>query len=365
MREIELPGYRVTVASGALERLRDVVRATSGPAHRYAVITDENVGRLYGDSVRARLDDGRSTQHGTKLLTIPAGERHKTRATWADLTDRLLDMGFGRDSAIVALGGGVVGDIAGFVAATFMRGIPCIQLPTTLLAMIDASVGGKTGVDTPAGKNLVGAFHRPAAVFADTATLATLPVEQLCSGLAEAIKHGVIADESYFEETARDAAILLSGPNASTDAVEALITRSIEIKADIVRRDEHESGIRKVLNFGHTIGHALETSSGYKMLHGEAVAIGMILEATLGESMGVTEPGTADRIRAALERAGLPTARPAGIEAETIERAMRADKKARGGGIELALPARIGTMAGGDSDWTVPVSSALVREVLG
>ncbi|PYP65770.1 MAG: hypothetical protein DMD26_09965 [Gemmatimonadetes bacterium] len=201
--------------------------------------------------------------------------------------------------------------MAGFVAATYMRGLPFIQVPTTLLAMIDASIGGKTGVDTLAGKNLVGAFHQPSAVIADLDVLRTLPPEHLRAGLAEAIKHGVIADAAYFDDVAEAAPSIVSGSRQAAAALERVAVRSIAIKADVVRRDEREGGVRKTLNFGHTIGHAIELRSEYRMLHGEAVAVGMVLESRVAERLGVAEAGTSDRVRQAIERSGLPASRPA------------------------------------------------------
>jgi 3-dehydroquinate synthase len=292
---------------------------------------------------------------------IPSGEAHKTRDTWARVTDGLLEAGCGRDTTVVALGGGVVGDLAGFVAATFMRGVPVVQCPTSLLAMIDASIGGKTGVDTAAGKNLVGAFHPPAAVLADVETIRTLSLPQRRAGLAEAIKHGVLADADYFARLDADLPALLDAePSATLDAV----ARSVEIKAEVVRADEREHGRRKTLNLGHTLGHALEHVSGYALLHGEAIAIGMVLEARIAERLGVAEPGTAQRIRELLERAGLPVQRPAALPVDAIVDATRLDKKARQGRVEYSLPARIGAMAAADSGWSLPVDDQLVHEVL-
>ena len=344
------------MAPGSLAGAGELIRETA-PAHRYAIITDDVVGPLYAARVAASLGDAR-----VQVLTIPTGEKHKTRESWALLTDRLLEAGFGRDTAVVALGGGVVGDLAGFVAATFMRGVPVVQLPTTLLAMIDASVGGKTGVDTPAGKNLVGAFHPPALVLSDPTVLTTLPAEQLRSGLAEAIKHGVITDESYFERTVAELPALLSRP-AGPEML-GLIARSIEIKAEIVARDEREGGIRKTLNFGHTLGHAIESESGYRLLHGEAVAIGMVLESVLAEREGIAESGTARRVRAAVERAGLPTERPSEMEPARLVAVTRSDKKARRGQAEFALPRRVGAMAGAETDWAVRIDEDAVLAAL-
>ena len=276
----------------------------------------------------------------------------------------MLAKGYGRDAAVIALGGGVVGDLAGFVAATFMRGIPVIQIPTTLLAMIDASIGGKTAVDTAAGKNLVGAFHGPAGVFVDPQVLSTLPLRELRAGFAEALKHGVIADEPYLSDVASSAPGLLSAGGSKSDSMFSLIVRSIEIKADIVSRDEREEGLRKLLNFGHTIGHAVELVSGYSLLHGEAVAIGMALESELAEQIGVAQTGTAATVSSALHSAGLPTALPSGSGVDAMIEAMRSDKKGRSGRTRFALPVRIGEMAGADSGWTVSVSDDQLRRVL-
>ena len=347
----------MNVAFGALDRAGEFVR-DAAPAHRYAIITDDVVGALYASRVAKSFADVR-----VDVLTIPTGENHKTRESWARLTDELLAAGFGRDTTVVALGGGVIGDLAGFVAATFMRGVPVVQLPTTLLAMIDASVGGKTGVDTPAGKNLVGAFHPPSLVLSDPATLATLPPEQLRSGLAEAIKHGIIADERYFEEVLADIPALLAQP--SGPEMLGLIARSVEIKADVVTRDEREGGLRKILNFGHTLGHAIESESGYRLLHGEAVAIGMVLESALAERVGVAEAGTARRVRAAVERAGLPASRPETMGADQLLALTRSDKKARRGTAEFALPRRVGAMAGEETNWSIRVDEGAVLAVLG
>jgi 3-dehydroquinate synthase len=295
---------------------------------------------------------------------MPAGESNKTREVWARLTDDMLAKGYGRDSAVIALGGGVVGDLAGFVAATFMRGIPVIQVPTTLLAMIDASIGGKTAVDTPAGKNLVGAFHPPAAVIIDPQVLTTLPLRELRAGFAEAFKHGVIADEPYLNDVANSASGLLSADGQKGDSMLSLIVRSVEIKADVVSRDEREGGLRQILNFGHTIGHAVELVSGYSLLHGEAVAIGMALESELAEQIGLAQTGTAARVSSALKSAGLPTALPSGSDGEAVIEAMRSDKKGRSGRTRFALPLRIGAMAGADTGWTVSVRDDQLREVL-
>ncbi|HWE41336.1 MAG TPA: 3-dehydroquinate synthase, partial [Gemmatimonadaceae bacterium] len=347
---------------GALEDAGAII-ARAAPAHHYAVVSDPNVAPLYAERVRASLA-GADPAAAMSLLLVPPGEEHKTRELWAHLTDELLAGGAGRDTTIVALGGGVVGDLAGFVAATYMRGIPVVQLPTTLLAMVDASVGGKTGVDTPAGKNLVGAFHPPAAVIADPDTLASLPAAELRSGGAEMIKHGVVADARYFDEVAAVLPRLAADDTGIPGELAALIARSVEIKAAVVADDEREHGRRKVLNFGHTLGHAIEAASGYRLLHGEAVAIGMALESEIAERIGVAAAGTAMRVRAALTAGGLPVVVPPGIDPARILAATRSDKKARGGRVEYALPAAIGTMAGAESAWGLPVADEIVLGVL-
>jgi 3-dehydroquinate synthase len=348
---IALPSYEVVVEPGAVGNIAQWI-APFAEKRRIAIVTDHHVDHLYARRIAAQLE-------GAQIFPIRAGESAKTRETWAEVSDSLLHEGYGRDTVIVAAGGGVVGDLAGFVAATYMRGVPFIQIPTTLLAMIDASVGGKTGVDTPAGKNLVGAFHQPVLVIADPNVLATLPANHFRAGLAEALKHGVIADEKYFakiagarESTARD-----------ERALTGLISESVRIKASVVARDERESGLRKVLNFGHTIGHAIESVSNYKLLHGEAVAIGMALESALAEKLGIAMPGTSDAIRDALNAIGLPSTFPA-LDRSAVIAATRSDKKARAGRVEYALPSRVGSMAGESTGWSIPVDDAAVSEVL-
>ena len=353
---VALP-YPITIAAGALDQLHEIVKRL-GKGARVVIITDSEVGSKYGSRVSASLRVDRSS-----VFEIPSGEQHKTRETWARLTDDMLARGFGRDSLIIALGGGVIGDIAGFVAATFMRGIPVIQVPTTLLAMVDASVGGKTGVDTQAGKNLVGAFHQPLAVLIDPLVLHTLSIEHLRSGFAEIVKHGVVADADYFERASAFIERWSLGNQQGIPDLTAIIERSIEIKAGIVARDERESGLRKVLNFGHTIGHAIEAATQFETLHGEAVAIGLVAEARMAERLGVATAGTARVIERACRAAGLPTSAPQ-ISADTLIGFTRADKKARAGQVEYALPKRIGEMAGADRGWTLPVDDAVVREAL-
>lgn len=351
--------YEVLIGSGLLKEIGTRLH-TALPAARHVVIADAQVAALYGERLLAACRD--AGLH-TDLMEFPAGEPHKTRDTWAALIDRLLELGIGRDGAIIALGGGVTGDLAGFVAATYLRGIPYAQIPTTLIAMVDSSVGGKTGVDTPAGKNLVGAFHQPRLVVADVDVLSTLPAPHLRAGMAEAIKHAVIADADYFEALERNRPALLERDRV---ALTGMVARSVEIKASVVTSDEREAGRRAVLNFGHTVGHALEASGGYTLLHGEAVSIGMAVEGRLAEEIGVAETGTGGRIEGLLEGFGLPRAPSGTAPMEELLAVLRRDKKSRDAQVRMALPRRIGSMAGSDAEgWTTPVAEEVLRQVLG
>jgi 3-dehydroquinate synthase len=349
-----LGAYPVHVQAGLLGRLERLV-GEHLPGRRVAMIADETVYRLC-----------RSGRFGTvpwdgETLTFPPGERSKSRETWSRLTDELLRLGFGRDSGIVVLGGGVAGDLAGFVAATYLRGVPYVQVPTTLLAMLDASVGGKTGVDTPEGKNLIGAFHPPAAVLADLLVLTTLPDREYRAGLAEAVKHGLIADKAYFEWIERATDRLLA---READALQHLVRRSVEIKADVVSEDEREGGRRAVLNAGHTVAHALESATDYRLPHGEAVGLGLVAECALATGLGLATPEAAGRVTALLERLGLPTRLKEPIAIERLLAAMASDKKNRGGAVRFALPRGLGTMGGGP-DWTAEAGEAAIRVALG
>jgi 3-dehydroquinate synthase len=346
--------YPVYVEPGGLGRLEPLVHEHL-PGARVAMIADADVHALLQ---AGRF--GRGAWEGT-ALTFRPGESSKTREQWARLTDALLAQGFGRDSGIVALGGGVAGDLAGFVAATYMRGVPCVQVPTSLLAMLDASVGGKTGVDTPEGKNLIGAFHPPAAVLADPRVLATLPERDYRGGMAEAVKHGLIADAGYFAWMERDAEALLRRDEA---ALTRLVRRSVEIKAEVVSGDEREAGRRAILNAGHTVAHALEHATAYGLPHGEAVALGLVAECALAERLGVAPAGLGKRVAGLLERLGLPVRLAAPIDPERVVRAMGSDKKNRGATVRFALPRELGVMD--DAEWwTREAPDGAIREALG
>jgi len=345
--------YPVYVEPGALGRLEALV-AQHLDAARVAMIADADVFTLLQ---AGRL--GRAAWAGD-VLTFPPGERSKTRDQWARLTDALLERGHGRDSGIVALGGGVAGDLAGFVAATYLRGVPCFQVPTSLLAMLDASVGGKTGVDTPQGKNLIGAFHPPAAVLADPRALATLPERDYRGGMAEAVKHGLIADGGYFAWIEREAEALLRRDEA---ALTRLVRRSVEIKAEVVSADERESGRRVILNAGHTVAHALEHATAYGLAHGEAVALGLVAECALAEALGVAPAGLGGRVAGLLTRLGLPVRLTQPLEPERLLSAMGRDKKNRRAQVRFALPSALGAMDAGDR-WTREAPEVEIRRAL-
>ena len=347
-------GYRVCVGDG-VRRLLEAAVADAAPSGRCALITDDTVRGLWGREVHVHLA---SAGIDVVELSFPAGEAHKTRETWAALTDSLLEARLGRDSCVVSLGGGVVGDVAGFAAATYLRGVPFIQVPTTTLAMIDASVGGKTGVDHPLGKNLVGAFHAPETVLADPGFLSTLGRRAKAEGFAEAVKHGVIVDAGYGQWLASRAGPLLDGQG---EDVERAVVRSVEIKAGVVSADEFEAGRRQILNFGHTVGHALEAESGYRLSHGEAVAVGMVVEARIGEELTITAGGTAERIRHLVRAFGLPDTHGGLARPRRLAERMTRDKKTRSGVVHLVRLEEIGR-TGEAGDVTFPVAvDELVR----
>jgi 3-dehydroquinate synthase len=350
-------GYDVHFGFGVLADLATLLEAHAN-THHYAIISDSNVARLHAEPLHRQLGDA-----GLSATVFPfeAGEANKTRETWADVTDRMLAAGIGRDGCVIAVGGGVTGDLAGFVAATYMRGIALVAVPTSLLAMIDASIGGKTGVDTSAGKNLIGAFHPPRLVVSDAATLATLPEEEFTAGLAEAVKHGAIADSQYLVWLEAEAPGILG---RDPSLLQTLIRRSIEIKADFVADDEREAGRRAALNFGHTVGHAIERLTDYRISHGSAISVGMVAEAKLGEAIGRTAPGTAQSIERALRAFGLETGMPAGITIPSLVRATASDKKAAEGRVRYALVASPGHVVEVGGEWTHPVSFEQVVSAL-
>ncbi len=335
------------MASGALA-LAATHLSRAFPGCLQVVVSDARVARLHGRRFVQRLA---ALGVEAVILTFPAGERFKTRETKALLEDRLLKRGAGRDTVVVALGGGVTGDLAGFLAATWHRGVPFVAIPTSLLAMVDAALGGKTAVDLPGGKNLVGAFHQPVSLWADVSVLRTLPTRNYREGLAEAVKTAAALDAALFRGLEADVTrLVLRDPRS----IARIVSRCLLLKGRVVVSDERDTGRRAVLNFGHTVAHAIEAATDYRISHGEAVAIGVVAEARLAERVTGLPRAHADRIEALVAAFGLPVRPPAGIDRKRLVRAMSRDKKTRAGIVRCALPERIGRMPAGD-DPTVPV----------
>ncbi len=335
--------YEVRVVTGQPEGFGAFARATldltwgGRTCRRALLVTDENVAALEAP-VSAALEAAGITP---TTAVIPAGEASKTLCRASDLYDALVKIRADRHTAVIALGGGVVGDLAGFVAATYARGLPLLMVPTTLLAQVDSSVGGKVGVNHPRCKNIIGAFHQPVGVWIDTESLGSLPLRELRCGLAEVVKYGVILDACFFAELEEHAAAIL---DREPVAVRTVVAQSCRLKAEVVTRDEREeSGLRAVLNFGHTVGHAVESVAGYDgdFRHGEAVAVGMVAESRLAERIGWIGPEVTTRLTTILERFGLPTSAP-GLDPEALLDAMGRDKKNQKGKTRFVLPRGIG-----------------------
>jgi len=329
--------YNIMIGQGASRLIGKYLRNLS-VGEKVAVVTNPKIDRLHGAGIRKSLE---ASGYHPLMIRVPDGEKYKTTAQLERIYDRLVQHRFERSSSLVALGGGVIGDLTGFAAATFLRGIPYIQCPTTLVAQVDASIGGKTGVDHPGGKNLIGAFHQPRLVCADPEVLTTLPKREFIAGLAEVIKYGVILDRNFFKYL-----------ESNTDGILALdqkkilycIQRSAALKAKVVQSDEKESGLRKILNYGHTFGHAIETLTGYrKYKHGEAVAIGMASAARLSYLLGISSWKDVQRQIRLLDLFGLPTTLPK-LDPGSILAVMERDKKVIGGEIYFILPEKIGSV---------------------
>jgi 3-dehydroquinate synthase len=347
------PAYDVWVQAGGLDYLGGhfLSRDLRGPI---ALVSDENVGSLYMTRVEGAL---RKAGYTTASKLIPVGEAHKNLETVQQLWDFYLSARIERGSTIVALGGGVVGDLVGFSAATFLRGISWVVVPTSLLAMVDSSCGGKTGADLPQGKNLVGAFYPPAFVLADPEVLRTLPDPEFKNGMAEVIKHGVIADPFLFSSCSH------VNHRAPTSTLSSLVSRGMAVKIKIIEEDPFEKGFRAALNLGHTVGHGVELTSGFNIRHGEAVSIGMVVEVGFAEKIGLALPGLRNEITSMLKTQGLPVNLPPGMEAEKIAASMKHDKKVSEGVIKFALPVGIGEVRVGVevADWEMLLEDEIRR----
>ncbi len=353
--------YPVLIGPGLLHALPDQLGAL-GLGGKAWLISDTAVYPRYGAIVQDLL---RGAGYTVQSHAVPAGEASKDLATAARLYDWMIGGGVERRDTVLALGGGVVGDLAGFVAATALRGVALVQLPTTLLGMVDSAIGGKTGVNHPLGKNLIGAFHQPHLVLSDTMTLATLPPRELRAGWAEVIKHGVIRDAGLFQDLEDSSAQVADLSSARAihqlqSTIGALVHRAVKVKVDVVNADEREYGERMLLNYGHTLGHALEAATGYgTLLHGEAVAIGMHLAARIAQRLDMLDAAAVERQRRLLGAYGLPTAIPDGVAPEHLMALTLHDKKVSAGRVRWVLPTTIGSVTVRDD-----VPQALVRAVL-
>ncbi len=334
--------YDVVINSGGLDQLgAELQRMGIRPETKILVVSNPEIAALYGQRCLSSLSN--AGFHPT-LLTIPAGEDQKTLETFGKILDAAKEQSLERQSLMVALGGGVVGDMTGFAASCWLRGIDVVQVPTTLLAMVDAAIGGKTGVNHPGGKNLIGAFHQPRLVMIDPETLQTLPVREFRAGLAEVIKYGVIGDPELFA-LLEDSDCLADPSKISHDLLETMLERSAKAKARVVAADEKEGGQRAILNYGHTFGHVVETLTGYgTWLHGEAVAIGMMAVAVLAVQRGLFPQNEADRQMQVIQSAGLPTQWP-DLNPKSVLQTLQGDKKVRHGQIRFVLPSRIGSVS--------------------
>jgi 3-dehydroquinate synthase len=348
--------YPIRIGSGLLAQVSEDI-AKLVPATAAAILTHPHLSQRYATPL---IDGLRSRGIRTELIFVPPGERYKNLATMGRIYEKMVGAGLDRKSVLITLGGGVLGDVGGFAAASYLRGIPFVQVPTTLLAQVDASVGGKTGIDLPSGKNLVGAFHQPRGVFIDTDTLSTLATRELRSGLAEVIKYGIIRDKGFYGYVGRSLPSLIS---RQPDAITKVIARSCEIKAEVVGADETEQGLRAILNYGHTVGHALESATAYKRYkHGEAIAIGMVSAALIGEEIGYTPSDVTASITQTLTSAGLPSQFPNDVGNEEILAAMLRDKKTIGGRVHFILCPEIGKVDTISDIPSTAVEAALNRQ---
>ncbi len=350
--DLGLRSYEIRIGAGLLPRVGAWTKAM-GLSGRAVIVTDTTVQSLYAGELEKGLT---GAGFGTTVLSVPPGEAQKTLVMAGRLYDRLMAAYAGRDTPVLALGGGVIGDLAGFVAATYMRGVPLVHIPTTLLAQVDSSIGGKTAVDRGRVKNIIGMFYQPRLVVADAGTLKTLPPVELSNGLAEAIKMAAIMDGNFFRflERKMDKAVAYDAATLSD-----IVARNALLKGGIVVLDEQEGGPRAILNFGHTIGHAIEAVSGYRLKHGQAVAIGMVSEARLSRRLGYLKDSDVTRLADVIKKAGLPTKIPVNIDAKAVMRAMRHDKKVHQGQVRFVLLKSLG-----EAFITDEVKSALVEEVL-
>lgn len=352
--------YDVAIAPGSLDQLGHWMKGTETRplklGQKVLLVSNAVIAKHYAARAIAALE---TMGFQVAQCTLPMGERYKTLNSVQKIYDAALDHHLERSSTLVSLGGGLIGDMTGFAAATWLRGIAFVQVPTSLLAMVDAAIGGKTGVNHPKGKNLIGAFHQPKLVLIDPQVLTTLPAREFRAGMAEVIKYGVIWDADLFSQL-EQAKRLDQQRYVSPDLMQAILTRSCQAKAHIVSKDEKESGLRAILNYGHTIGHAVESLTGYRLVnHGEAVAIGMVAAAQIAVELGLWDQEAAIRQRQLIEKAGLPTDLPGNLDIEAILTTLQSDKKVKDGKVRFVLPTQIGTAIVSDQ-----VPADVIRQVL-
>lgn len=360
LKKVVDDSYEIEVGRSLAGKLvQDLQHGLMGSLRRFALITDSNVESLYAQPICRLLTEA---GFSGEVFAFPAGEKSKTREMKAALEDRMLQAGFRRDCFVLAVGGGVVSDLAGFLAGTYGRGVPFINYATSLLAAADASVGGKTAVDTPLATNLIGLFYQPKKVYIDIDCWSTLPGREIASGLAETIKHACLADADFFAYLEKHMEEIRA---VSPDACEHIARRNCEIKYQVVMKDERESGLREVLNLGHTVGRAIETLSGYRLLHGEAVSIGLVAECALSVRLGLMTGEEASRVKALLSRAGLPVRIPEETDREALVRKLYTDKKVRNGCLRFVVQKGIGQIAEfRPGVFATEVSEDIARELL-
>lgn len=360
LKKVVDDSYEIEVGHDLEQKLiSDIKNGLVGGIKKFAVVTDSNVKELYAEKICGLLEE---SGYKWDLIVFPAGETSKTRETKEFIEDSMLEKGYRRDCCIIAVGGGVVTDIAGFVAGTYGRGVPFINYATTLLAAADASVGGKTAVDTPLATNLIGMFNQPEKVYIDISAWRTLPQRQLSSGMAETIKHACLASRDLFDYLCENMDRIFAFDD---DACGHIAAENCRIKYSVVMKDERESGLREVLNLGHTVGRAIETVSGYRLLHGEAVSIGLVAEVMLAKKLGYCTEDDVRRVKELLEKAKLPTAVPDYIDREALVKKLYTDKKVRDGKLRFVLQDGIGAVKEFDGgQYALPVSEELASEII-
>lgn len=360
LKKVVDDSYEIEVGFKLVDKLvEDLKNGLVGKIKKFAVVTDSNVRQLYADEIIGKIIEAGYT---ADIFVIPAGEKYKTRETKEQIEDAMLEKGYRRDCCIIAVGGGVVTDIAGFVAGTYGRGVPFINYATTLLAAADASVGGKTAVDTPLATNLIGIFNQPEKVYIDIACWETLPANQVSSGLAETIKHACLASKDFFEYLQANMEKILS---IEKEACEHIAEENCKIKYSVVMKDEREAGLREVLNLGHTVGRAIETVSDYKLLHGEAVAIGLVAQSKLSVKLGYMTEDELNMVEKLLKAAGLPVTIPDYIDREKLVKKLYTDKKVRNGKLRFVIQKGIGGIVEyEDGVFAIPMSEGAAREII-